>query len=1117
MRQRAELIATRNLQLLTAREELEASRQEIESLRAERDARGSVQEGESGPARGMARARSELTALRMQAEQMRRSIEQQAFIIGKPASAASSSSTGIRAIQKKPLQSKPTNDPAARQWERQEIRKSKLFSSIWYVSHYPDVLAAGCDPFEHFLEHGASEGRDPHPLFDVRWYGARNPQVAVSNINALAHYAAIGAAEGVAPHPLFDTEFYLQNNPDLADLAVNPLHQYMTKGGFEGRDPHPLFDSSWYLRQNPDVAAAQENPLVHYNTHGWKEGRNPHPLFDTFFYLEQNPDVRESDYNPLRHFVEYGGVEGRDPHPQFASAWYREQNPDVAASEMNPLVHYLTTGWRAGKNPNPSFNAAKVLKTGYDLSRLPHSPLLTVLLEEEDKSAPSTSVVAAISIDELSAAPIAADKLHTSLESMLSMFHNGKGATILQRCYQILIRFSEVEFSAREAFATPEVAALIAAIKSLSAQIDGASRVKASVIIPAHNKLIYTLCCVYSILSFTELGDFEIIIADDASSDGTKEVCETIGSAVRVITSEMNLGFLLNCNSAASRARGEYLILLNNDTFVLPGWLDELVQTLQENPSIGLCGSKLVNADGTLQEAGGIVWKDGSAWNFGRDDDACAPQYNYLKDVDYISGAAIGLPKRVWESLGGFDEIYCPAYYEDTDLAFRVRQAGLRTVYQPYSAVIHHEGVSHGRDVTTSIKANQEKNRHIFLDRWSAVLEAEHFDNGTHVPLARDRSSKKTRIFVVDHYIPQPDRDAGSRSMIHYINLFVRSGFQVTFWPHNRHFDPPYAKALQKLGVETIYGSSDVWPEFRNWIEANGEFLDYAFLSRAQVAIDFIDQLRERTTAKILFYGHDIHFRRLQQQLEVTGDESINEQIKQWEAIERNIWTLCDTIFYPSVEEVKYLETQLPSANIRTLPLNIFDDERLVLVERRIREGTISSGNQLLFVGGFRHQPNVDGIKWFMSGAWPIIKAAVPDATLVIAGSSPTVEVRKFADHSVTVTGEVSDEELRRLYATTQVAIVPLRFGGGMKGKILEAISFGVPLVTTSVGIQGLTDSDFALVADDSETFASKVIFALLDKGGNESRDRCLRGLALLQDQFSEAAARRALGIYSSQ
>lgn len=213
-----------------------------------------------------------------------------------------------------------------------------------------------------------------------------------------------------------------------------------------------------------------------------------------------------------------------------------------------------------------------------------------------------------------------------------------------------------------------------------------------SIIIPVYNQWKFTYRCLFSILKHTNNIKYEIIIADDVSSDETLNISDAVKN-IKVIRNEKNLGFLLNCNNAAKHAQGKYILFLNNDTQVQQNWLDTLVELVESDETIGMVGSKLIYPSGRLQEAGGIIWNDGSGWNFGRLDNPNKPEYNYIKEVDYISGASIMLSKKLWNEVGGFDERYIPAYFEDTDLAFEVRKHGYKVMFQPKSIVVHFEGV----------------------------------------------------------------------------------------------------------------------------------------------------------------------------------------------------------------------------------------------------------------------------------------------------------------------------------------------------------------------------------------------------------------------------------------
>ena len=250
-----------------------------------------------------------------------------------------------------------------------------------------------------------------------------------------------------------------------------------------------------------------------------------------------------------------------------------------------------------------------------------------------------------------------------------------------------------------------------------------------SIIIPAHNQWAATRSCLRSLSGSTGTIPCEVILADDASTDETSR-CENLVTGIRVVRNRENLGFLRTCNRAALAASGTYLLLLNNDTHVQEGWLKSLLELFERDGDVGLAGPKLVYPDGRLQEAGGIVWNDGSAWNHGKWDDPDRAQYNYVREADYISGACILIRKSLWEEIGGFDDRYVPAYCEDADLAFEVRKRGFRVIYQPQSVVVHFEGASCGTDTNRGIKRYQMINREKFFKKWESVLSNQHFSPG---------------------------------------------------------------------------------------------------------------------------------------------------------------------------------------------------------------------------------------------------------------------------------------------------------------------------------------------------------------------------------------------------
>src|SRR5271167_2552071 len=602
--------------------------------------------------------------------------------------------------------------------------------------------------------------------------------------------------------------------------------------------------------------------------------------------------------------------------------------------------------------------------------------------------------------------------------------------------------------------------------------------IEASVIIPVFDHVEYTIACVISLLEHKCNVRYELIIGDDGSSDETREVFGAVGGIVRCITHDVNQGFLRNCNLSAKHANGRYVILLNHDTLILDQWLDEVLTPFARFNNVGLVGSKLLMGDGSWQEAGGIIWRDATAWNFGREQDPTLCQFNYVKDVDYVSGASIALPKSVWNEIGGFDERYSPAYCEDTDLAFQVRAKGLRTLYSPRSQLIHHEGVSCGTDVNIGIKAYQVKNQAKFATKWETVLNAEHFVNGEHVFIARDRSDKRKHLLAIDHYVPQFDRDAGSRTMYEYLKMFVDAGFQVSFWPDNLYYDRQYVRALQDFGVEVLYGD-ELIGRFPDWIKQNGAYFDYAFLSRAHTCTHYIDDIAQHSAAKILYYGHDLTFSRLEKEYALTGRSELLGEIEHWRAAETNMWKKSDVIYYPAQDEVDWVARRAPDKQVRTFAIYMYPDKAIQTARERLGRD-LRNRPMVMYVGGFAHRPNGDAVLWFVREILPNVKRMVPEIVTIVAGSNAPPEVASLASEDIVVTGYISDAVLEWFYLTTNLVIAPLRFGGGMKGKIIEATRFGVPVVTTACGAGGFVGAeDFLEIADAPEDFANSVVKVL--------------------------------------
>jgi O-antigen biosynthesis protein len=626
-------------------------------------------------------------------------------------------------------------------------------------------------------------------------------------------------------------------------------------------------------------------------------------------------------------------------------------------------------------------------------------------------------------------------------------------------------------------------------------------RPRVSLIIPLHARADLTRACLNSIRDHTTDAPYEVILVDDSADPETKRLLEGVRGAT-VLCNETNLGYLRSVNRGGAIARGEWLVLFNNDTEVTKDWLHAMLNCATSGPDVGVVTPKYVYPDGSLNEAGGIIWRDGTGANYGRGDRPDRCRYEYRRETDYGSAAALMVSADLWRAAGGFDERYLPMYYEDTDLCFQARERGLRVLYEPEAVIVHVEGATAGADPQKGHKRYQELNRRKFVAKWRSSLETSHRHPApANLRVAANRQWDR-HVLVVDHRVPMWDRDSGSLRVLGMMQAMIDLGIRVTFLPDNLGQTQPYTRRLQRLGIEVLYGGVDVHAE----LATLGPTLNAAVLCRPNVASHWLDTVRQHApTATIVYDTVDLHWLREVRRHATAANSSAH-------LAEDNGNMELDSI-PPRAKSLRELELAMIRASDVTL---VVSEVERSLVQRDVRDARVvvvpnvhrveayvrspESRSGILFVGGFEHVPNVDAAIRLVRDVMPPIWRELGEVRVTIVGCNPPPEVEALASPLVEVTGWV--EDVQPLISRARVMLAPLRYGAGLKGKVTQCLAAGLPVVTTPIGAEGLEDcADCILLADTAAELAAQAVRLYRDDAlwGGVSR----AGQSLISQQCS--------------
>ncbi len=463
--------------------------------------------------------------------------------------------------------------------------------------------------------------------------------------------------------------------------------------------------------------------------------------------------------------------------------------------------------------------------------------------------------------------------------------------------------------------------------------------------------------------------------------------------------------------------------------------------------------------------------------------------------MDGVARACLAIRRVHFEEMGGFDILYAPTFYEEFDLAFRLRARGLRTIYEPRSQIVRLGSASYGtvrRDALVAI------NRNKFTERFEIALRKQPYDTGDRFAL-RHGSETGPVILVVDDSIP-PGHHAGDVTIGLYLSLLEEAGWCVVFAPMDGRADGPAADALERLGIELIRAPRTV----EDWLSENGAHVSRVCLSGPSIAEALIGPVRAHTNAAIAYYSSDLQHARLQHEADVCRDWTNAAEIERVRAQECAVLQSVDSVVAPSEEEGGTIQCLAPDASVVLLPPCFYDAPEIVAHDRDHFAPLVD-----IVSVGVPHTPNGDAALFIAHDVMPLVWQACPDACLVLVGYSPLPEIQALAGSKIIVIEQVS--AIEPILAQARVMLAAVRSGAGVRGKVVDALRLGVPVVTTRVGAQGIgiEPGVEAVVADDAAGLAEGVVTLLRDPGRCAALSNA--GASLVRRRFSRTAARAAL------
>ena len=679
----------------------------------------------------------------------------------------------------------------------------------------------------------------------------------------------------------------------------------------------------------------------------------------------------------------------------FDPAWYLLRNTDVAKAGIDPIEHYLSYGGIEGRDPGPLFSSKKYLEQNPDVQASAMNPLVHYLrfgVAEGRTAEPSGG--------ETGDSPSSG----TIQEAQKEWDSSGHA----------------------------RVQALLASDERIC--VPAATDPILSIILVLRNKAHLSLLSIESIIANADV-PFELIIVDNASTDDTPRLLERMDGA-KILRNSTNIGFGPACMQAAAEANGEFLCFFNNDALLLPNALAIALKNFSNDSSVGVVGGKILLANASLQEAGSIIWSDGSALGYGRGDDPNRPQYSFRRPVDYCSGAFLFTPTRLFLALGGFSPHFYPAYYEDADYCLTVWQNGLRVIYEPEAVIRHYESASSGGNdlARTQMATNQSK----FVEKWHEVLTRHYPPVPENIPAARiSVASDRLRILYIDDRIPHNHLGSGLPRSNYILSQLVRMGHQVACASFTFPLeDNEYSDVPREVELFDGFGNRD------QLLQEYAPHCDVIWISRPHNMRSFLESAAGGLASrkyKIVYDAEAIFAEREQLKAKIVG-EPARAQVAADASHELALAAVADIVVVVSEKD---RQTML-AAGIKDVCVLGFQ------ISPDATPATFDERSTFLFVGAMHgvDNPNADSMRYFCRSIWPSVRAAT-SSSLIVVGSGTDVVVGDLNTDNVRVLG--AQEDLTPYYNDARVFVVPTRYAAGMPYKAYEAAARGVPMVVSDL------------------------------------------------------------------